>query len=73
MIKIEKKFWGLDIECESCGSERWEGYEITITLCDICVENKMFWKRLEKNLKERIRRLRKEVEENAQNKGNPRS
>ncbi len=57
VVKIEKKWFGMDWDCDSCDAEYHTNYEITFTLCPECFKNPN-WKRIIKNIKECLERRR---------------
>ncbi len=52
VVKIEKKWFGMDWDCDSCDAEYHTGYEITFTICQDCLNEGINWKRVIKNIEE---------------------
>jgi len=66
MIELKRVYWGIDTQCESCCHERMGGYELIISICEMCVLEDANLKQLMKSIKAAIREERKKIlEENA--------
>jgi hypothetical protein len=55
VVKIEKKYFGMDWDCDSCDAEYHTNYEITFTLCEDCLK-KPNWKKIIKNIEEELQK-----------------